>query len=59
MRTYILRPVISAIGGLTFYIYNGVVWNTWMEYLPHIIAYMVILTALGWALYKKEQIKRS
>ncbi|MBR1667107.1 MAG: hypothetical protein IJ693_02380 [Bacteroidaceae bacterium] len=59
MKTYILRPVIFAIGGLTFYIYNGVTWNTWIEYLPHIIGYMVILAVLGWALYKKEQLRKS
>lgn len=43
--------------GLAVYIYNGIEWNTWMKYLPNMGYYLVIVTALGWALRKKEKLK--
>lgn len=46
------------LAGLGFYIYNGLTWNGWMMYLPHIIGYAAICGALAWALYRKEQYKK-
>lgn len=55
MKRYIWQPVAFFAVGLGFYLYNGIVWNTWLTYLPHILGYAVICGALAWALYKKEQ----
>jgi len=57
MKRYIWQPIAFLLVGLGFYINNGVKWNAWMDYLPHIIGYAVICAALCWALYKKEQYK--
>ena len=43
--------------GLGFYIYNGVTWNTWSQYLPLVACYALICAALSWALYTKEKLK--
>jgi len=59
MKRYIWQPLAFLVVGLGFYIYNGVTWNTWMTYLWHIVGYVVILGALSWALYKKEQYKNN
>ena len=59
MKRYVWQPVAFFDVGLGFYIYNGVTWNTWMTYLPHIVIYAVICGALAWSLYKKEQFKNS
>ena len=55
MKRYIWQPVAFLAVGLGFYLYNGIVWNTWLTYLPHILGYVAICGALAWALYKKEQ----
>lgn len=55
MKRYIWQPVAFFLVGLGFYIYNGITWNTWLTYLPHILGYALICAALVWALYKKEQ----
>ncbi len=55
MKRYIWQPVAFLAVGLGFYLYNGIVWNTWLTYLPHILGYVAICGALVWALYKKEQ----
>ncbi|MBQ8710422.1 MAG: hypothetical protein IJ550_07610 [Bacteroidaceae bacterium] len=55
MKRYIWQPVAFFAVGLGFYLYNGIVWNTWLTYLPHILGYVAICGALAWALYKKEQ----
>lgn len=57
MKRYIWQPAAFLLIGIGFYIYNGVEWNTWTAYLPHILLYVVICAALLWALYKKEQFK--
>ena len=54
MKRYIWQPVAFFAVGLGFYLYNGIVWNTWLTYLPHILGYVAICGALVWALYKKE-----
>ena len=56
MKRFIWQPIALFAVGVGFYIYNGVTWNTWLTYLPHIIGYVVICGALSWALYKKEQL---
>lgn len=53
------QPVAFFVATLGFYIYNGVQWNTWMKYLPHILAYALICGGLMWALHKKEQYKNN
>lgn len=55
MKRYVWQPVAFFCAGLGFYLYNGIVWNTWLTYLPHILAYAAICGALSWALYRKEQ----
>ncbi|MBR6036564.1 MAG: hypothetical protein IKP41_06390 [Bacteroidaceae bacterium] len=55
MKRYIWQPIAFFVAGLGFYIYNGVTWNTWLTYLPHILGYFAICGALMWALYRKEQ----
>lgn len=57
MKRYVWQPVAFFAVGVGFYIYNGVTWNTWMGYLPHIVIYALICGALSWSLYKKEQFK--
>lgn len=57
MKRYIWQPVAFFAVGLGFYIYNGVTWNTWTEYVFHIIAYALICGALAWSLYKKEKLQ--
>ena len=55
MKRYVWQPVAFFAAGLGFYIYNGITWHTWLTYLPHILGYAAICSALMWALYKKEQ----
>ena len=55
MKRYIWQPVAFFAVGLGFSLYSGIVWNTWLTYLPHILGYVAICGALAWALYKKEQ----
>lgn len=57
IKKYIVTPVAFFCIGLAVYIYNGIEWNTWMKYLPNMGFYLVIVTALGWALWKKEKLK--
>lgn len=49
-------PITLFFGGCAFYVYNGITWNAWMENLPNIIIYAVILLALRWALKKKDEL---
>lgn len=56
IKRYQWQPVAFFLTGLGFYIYNGVNWNGWIEYLPHIIGYVVICGALAWALYRKHRL---
>lgn len=58
MKRYIIQPIAYFLAGLGFYIYNGVTWNTWMDYLPHIIGYAAICGLLSWSLYKKAEYKK-
>lgn len=58
MKRYIIQPIAFFLAGLGFYIYNGVTWNTWMDYLPHIIGYAAICGLLSWSLYKKAEYKK-
>ncbi len=57
MKRYIWQPIAFFIVGLFFYCYNGITWNTWGDYLPHIIGYAAICGALSWSLHKKEKLK--
>lgn len=59
MKRYIWQPAAFFIVGLGLYIYNGVTWNGWSEYMFHIIGYFVICMALAWALWKKESFKNN
>lgn len=52
-----LLPIALFCGGLAFYIYYGITWNAWMQNLPNILIYVVIIVALWWSLKKKEEIK--
>ena len=56
IKRYQWQPVAFFLTGLGFYIYNGVNWNGWIEYLPHIIGYAVICGALAWALSRKHRL---
>lgn len=56
IKRYQWQPVAFFLTGLGFYIYNGVNWNGWIEYLPHIIGYAVICGALAWVLYRKHRL---
>ncbi|MBQ6965402.1 MAG: hypothetical protein IJP82_06900 [Bacteroidaceae bacterium] len=58
MKIYVWQPLAFFVVGLGFYIYNGVTWNTWVNYLPHIIGYALICGALAWARYRQEQLKK-
>ena len=55
MKRYIFVPVAFFCVGLAFYVYYGIIWNAWMENLPNILLYLVLVVALGWALKKKQQ----
>ena len=55
MKRYVWQPIAFFAVGFGFYLYNGITWNTWLTYLPHILGYAAICVALVWALYKKEQ----
>ena len=57
MKRYVWQPVAFFVIGLGFYVYNGVIWNTWSTYIFHIIGYAGICGALSWTLYKKEKYK--
>ena len=57
MKRYIWQPLAFFAAGLGFYIYNGVTWNTWDKYLPHVVGYAIICSGLSWALYTKEKLK--
>lgn len=59
MKRYIWQPLAFLCVGLTFYIYYGITWNAWIKNIWLIIGYVVILAALSWALYKKEQYKNN
>ena len=52
----VFLPVAMFIAGLAFYIYYGITWHAWVKNLPNIIIYAGIVTALWWALKKKEEI---
>lgn len=54
MKRYVWQPIAFFAVGLGFYLYNGIIWNTWMTYLPHILGYAAICGALSWTLYKKS-----
>lgn len=58
MKRYIWQPVAFFAVGIGFYIYNGVIWNTWDKYLPIIATYAIICGGLAWALYTKEKLKK-
>lgn len=49
-------PVVMFCAGLAFYVYYGITWHAWMRNLPNIIIYAGIVTALWWALKKKEEL---
>jgi hypothetical protein len=55
MKRYLWQPIAFFTVGFAFYTYNGITWNTWLTYLPHILGYAAICVALGWALYKKSK----
>ncbi|MCR4612872.1 MAG: hypothetical protein K5778_02600 [Bacteroidaceae bacterium] len=55
MRKSTWLPVALLIVGIAFYLYYGITWNAWIENLPNILIYIVIIIALRWALRKKEQ----
>jgi len=57
-RKYFWLPCAFFCAGLIFYIYYGITWNAWLANLPNLLIYAVIVAALSWALYKKEQIKK-
>ncbi|MDE5550841.1 MAG: hypothetical protein K2I99_05760 [Bacteroidaceae bacterium] len=57
MKRFIWQPIAFFTVGLFFYCYNGITWNTWGDYLPHIIGYAAICGALSWSLCKKEKLK--
>lgn len=57
IKKHIIVPVGFFCIGLAVYIYNGIEWNTWLKYLPNMGIYLVIVTALGVALKKKEELK--
>ena len=54
---YWLLPLDRLVFGAIFYIYYGVQYNAWMENLPNILIFLVIIIALFWALRKKRQLE--
>ncbi len=50
-------PIAFFCAGIAFYIYYGIEWNAWIHNLPNLGIYALICAALGWALYKKAQLK--
>lgn len=54
------RPVWRALAFLIFgagmYVYDGVRWHSWTKNLPLLLAYLVIVGALAWALHKKQRL---
>ena len=48
-------PPLLALGGIAFYVYDGMEMNSWMKNLPNLLIYFVIILALWWALRKKDQ----
>ena len=59
MKRYVWQPIAFFAVGVGFYIYNGIVWNTWMTYLPHILGYALICAGLAWARYKQDKMQNS
>lgn len=59
MKKHLWLPCAFFCAGLLFYIYYGVKWNAWMVNLPNILIYLVIVLALSWALWKKEQLRNN
>lgn len=55
MKKYIWMPTAFFIVGLAFYVYYGITWNSWMENLPNILIYLVVVVALSWSLKRKEK----
>lgn len=51
-------PWMLFLVGLTFYIYYGIEWGAWLQNLPNILTYLVIILALYWALRKKEKMNQ-
>lgn len=49
-------PTAFFLVGLAFYIYYGMTMNAWMENLPNILIYLVIVLLLSWSLRKKEKL---
>ena len=54
---YWLLPVALLIFGASFYVYYGINYNAWMDNLPNIIIFIIIVIALAWALWKKKQME--
>lgn len=52
-----LLPIALLIFGSAFYVYYGISHNAWMDNLPNIIIFILIIIALAWALWKKKQLE--
>ena len=59
MKRHYLIPCAFFGVGLLFYLYYGITWNAWLTNLPNLGIYALIVAALSWALWKKEQIKNN
>ena len=57
-RRSVWLPILLFIMGGAFYLYYGTTHNAWIDNLPNIIIYIIILLALHLALRKKEQLQK-
>lgn len=48
-------PTLFVLFGAAFYVYFGITHNAWLDNMPNIIIYFVIIAFLTWALRKKEK----
>lgn len=58
MKRYIIKPAMLFCVGMAFYVYYGITWGAWKANLHLIIIYLFITVALGWAEYKKAQLRQ-
>lgn len=57
-RRPLLRALAFLIFGVGMYVYDGMKWHSWMKNLPLLLAYLVIVAAMAWALDKKQRLSK-
>ena len=58
MKKYIILPAIFLLIGTAVYVYFGIQYKAWIDNLPNILIFLVIIAALAWALKKKDKLQQ-